>query len=60
MKTFYVTVDIYITANSLKEAEILANERLGKIADKEQDHPYDITDSGRCEDDGEEPENDKE
>lgn len=50
MKTFYVTVDLYITAKDAEAAEEKAVKRLERIAERRQINPYEITAVGDCED----------
>lgn len=47
-QTYFVTLDLYVFAESEEAAKILAAKRLEKIADKNEMEPYTITDVGIC------------
>ena len=49
-ETYYVSVDLYITAEDENHAEHLAIKRLNRIAEKKQCTPFQITDFGPCDD----------
>lgn len=49
-KTHYVSVYIYVTAEDPDQAEEIVTRRLDRVREKRQFTPYQITDSGECED----------